>query len=306
LTSFPLSITLLFFVIILSGAIKACKNPDRYGPRRGHRVGVDAYPYNFDDPRLGGGPTEAQGRQTRTAGLARYLAAFSYLWIFRALTVSFLLDRAGPSSTPSPSFPSSHDPNDLPNNPFLPKPRLPSLDMKRTFPATAPLNLRWMASRRVQTHPSLRVVLLGPEGRTQYLEREGEERQEGRSRRGRALPSATLPRQTPSPHPHPTTTTKTTSLRIPPSTLEIDRTRPPPPPFSSLTTTHLLSKFPLSPLNTLRTTIRRLRPRRRVAEDSRSSLGPLLEWEEEGRWSSWKRVRRGVRSVCWTLRRETI
>lgn len=65
-------ITFLFCVVIISGAIRAIRHPERYGPRRG-RPQPGTYPYNFDDPQYGG-PDGSEGEvvtQTRTAGLAK-------------------------------------------------------------------------------------------------------------------------------------------------------------------------------------------------------------------------------------------
>lgn len=53
-------VTFLFLIVILSGAIRAIRHPERYGPRSGH-TGSD-----------GSGPIgEGQGRQTRAHGLTR-------------------------------------------------------------------------------------------------------------------------------------------------------------------------------------------------------------------------------------------
>lgn len=65
-------ITILFCIVIISGAIRAIRHPERYGPRRG-RPEPGTYPYNFDDPQYGG-PDGSAGEvvtQTRTAGLAK-------------------------------------------------------------------------------------------------------------------------------------------------------------------------------------------------------------------------------------------
>ena len=65
-------ITILFCIVIISGAIRAIRHPERYGPRRG-RPQPGTYPYNFDDPQYGG-PDGSAGEvvtQTRTAGLAK-------------------------------------------------------------------------------------------------------------------------------------------------------------------------------------------------------------------------------------------
>lgn len=56
------------------GAIRALRHPERYGPRSGRRE-ASSYPYNFDDPRFGGGDANlgegGEVAQTRTGGLAR-------------------------------------------------------------------------------------------------------------------------------------------------------------------------------------------------------------------------------------------
>lgn len=54
-------VSFMFLIVIVSGAIRAIRNPDRYGPRPGGRV----------DPQTGEEDPYAQPRQTRAAGLGK-------------------------------------------------------------------------------------------------------------------------------------------------------------------------------------------------------------------------------------------